>query len=548
MFLFTYHIVNSKLIRVLAFLLLSFLGTESDTRLFQNLKPLEQLAPVHCPFSFRVYVYKLPPHIAPVKLSEEARANKSFHVCQRCIFEQFSLELIVHDYFSQFCGRTLNPDEADYFYLPIARDVEYREQMSKGKKRASEMDHVLIAAIEKQDLKPWRNYLNITAKYWERNNGADHIIVMPAPVTNLRHESSQRGFFHYMIQLNAPIFVNVEFSRAFVGEYPVCATEKNIVMPYPSTDPDMISGRLMNEPVTITRNKLVFYQGGNRGSCVDIRRGLDILMKDKTIAPTAGARKREMGFRQAVYCPIPVGDSPSSKRQYDVMNFGCIPVVLSDEMLYAFTHVTGGGVNEGNFSIRLPQKFVQKPAHVLLSEIKPHDMGQLPSGTSLYSLLESVVEDAKAKNATIKPPWALVELLLRISPEDVVDLQKGVSKVARKFRYYALNATVLEIPTSKRAFPDGGAMRILSRLLDLRKEKGVIDIHKRCKSERERKNPPPKYIGNYPCEGTKKWDRRNLLHHNDFHNHHNRNSSSDTVDRIGIDDQGLFLTSKAWQF
>jgi hypothetical protein len=78
-----------------------------------------------------------------------------------------------------------------------------------------------------------RDYLNVTAKYWLKNNGADHIIVMPAPVTNFRHESGTRGFFHYMIQLNTPIFVNVEFSRAFVAEYPVCSTEKNIVMPYP---------------------------------------------------------------------------------------------------------------------------------------------------------------------------------------------------------------------------------------------------------------------------------------------------------------------------
>ena len=94
--------------------------------------------------------------------------------------------------------------------------------------------------------------------------------------------------------------------------------------------------------------------------------------------------------------------------QYDVMNFGCIPVVLSDEMLYAFTEVltlyiyifdlflicfyfnyvcferlyyyllllniiiylfflfffqfkiTGGGVREANFSLRFPQKIVQK--------------------------------------------------------------------------------------------------------------------------------------------------------------------------------------------
>ena len=47
-----------------------------------------------------------------------------------------------------------------------------------------------------------------------------------------------------MIQLNAPIFLNVEFSRSFVKEYPVCAAEKNVVMPYPSTDPEMLGGQM----------------------------------------------------------------------------------------------------------------------------------------------------------------------------------------------------------------------------------------------------------------------------------------------------------------
>ena len=47
-----------------------------------------------------------------------------------------------------------------------------------------------------------------------------------------------------MIQLSAPIFLNVEFSRSFVKEYPVCAREKNIVMPYPTTDPDVLRGHL----------------------------------------------------------------------------------------------------------------------------------------------------------------------------------------------------------------------------------------------------------------------------------------------------------------
>ncbi len=53
-----------------------------------------------------------------------------------------------------------------------------------------------------------------------------------------------RGFFHYMVQLHAPIFVNVEQSASFVAEYPACAARKNIIVPYPSTDPDLFSGRL----------------------------------------------------------------------------------------------------------------------------------------------------------------------------------------------------------------------------------------------------------------------------------------------------------------
>jgi hypothetical protein len=29
------------------------------------------------------------------------------------------------DFFTQFCGRTYDPYEADFFYLPIVRDVSY---------------------------------------------------------------------------------------------------------------------------------------------------------------------------------------------------------------------------------------------------------------------------------------------------------------------------------------------------------------------------------------------------------------------------------------
>jgi len=58
------------------------------------------------------------------------------------------------------------------------------------------MENVLIEALEKNNTAPWRAYLNVTDRYWLRHGGADHIIAMPAPVTNLRHQPGMRGHFH----------------------------------------------------------------------------------------------------------------------------------------------------------------------------------------------------------------------------------------------------------------------------------------------------------------------------------------------------------------
>lgn len=158
-----------------------------------------------------------------------------------------------------------------------------------------------------------------------------------------------------MIHLNDPIFLNVEYSHSFTQEYPICATEKNIVMPYPTIDSDFYAGKwfLPGFP-NIKRDKLIFYLGGtvlpmeltdlsffcvdaslshcttgNHGSCVFIREALTGLSRDRAIAIQRGPRKREEGFQSATFCPIPIGDSPSSKRMYDVLNVSRNPSTRS---------------------------------------------------------------------------------------------------------------------------------------------------------------------------------------------------------------------------
>jgi hypothetical protein len=124
-----------------------------------------------------------------------------------------------------------------------------------------------------------------------------------------------------MIQLNQPTFFNVEYSKTFIQEYPICSQFKNLVMPYPTTDPDYYSRRLfLPDYPNQDRNKLIFYHGGFHGSCTHIRAALNNIIKNKDIAIQRGDRKREEGFQRAVFCPVPVGDSPSSKRMYDALH------------------------------------------------------------------------------------------------------------------------------------------------------------------------------------------------------------------------------------
>lgn len=149
-----------------------------------------------CSAGFKVYVYNISADL--LQLAEQARRNQTFHVCQKCIYEQFALEYVLFDYFTQFCGRTHDPSQADFFYLPIIREIDYRVALQRGNRAPSKIEEALIDAIEKQNTDTWRQVFGVTDEFWRRNKGMDHILVMPAPVTNLRHQTSARGFFHYV--------------------------------------------------------------------------------------------------------------------------------------------------------------------------------------------------------------------------------------------------------------------------------------------------------------------------------------------------------------
>jgi hypothetical protein len=47
-------------------------------------------------------------------------------------------------------------------------------------------------------------------------------------------------------------------------------------MPYPTTDPDLFSGKLSLAPVD--RSSLIYYAGGLHGDCIEVRKAMRDLM------------------------------------------------------------------------------------------------------------------------------------------------------------------------------------------------------------------------------------------------------------------------------
>eukprot|EP01039_Chlorochromonas_danica_P005407 gene5407-5947_t len=479
-----------------------------------------------------------------------------FMISHQLFFNEFALEYILFDYFTQFCGRTHQPEEADFFYLPLIRDLDYRIALTgKGDRKPSPVDQALLDVLEKDNFNRWNEVFNITDIYWKKKKGADHLIVMPAPVTNFRHETNRRGFFHYMPQLAPPIFFNVELSRSFLNEYPVCARSKNIVLPYAMTDANHYTGELYGK---YKRDKLIFYQGGMHGSCIYVRMALNSLIRSEW-SVQRGDRKREEGFQMATFCPIPIGDSPSSKRMYDALHYGCIPVLLSDEAVWAFSpqatiyspaiaNKTEGlsawkTVDPHLFSLTLPQSLVYSSASYLLR----HQADLLPLlniHPEVMVILEELAkeeenerkQDLQSASATVYPldtmndtqsnlalsneqmkqkydmksfqralsqvPVAkntLIRLLQRLPKGFIQSLQHRLQEVRPLYEFYQSSNAYQsgEALTARHVFPSGGAIRAIDTILETRRKEGIDAIAQRC--EEERGASGHNYLASYPC-------------------------------------------------
>ena len=140
-----------------------------------------------CPSSLKVFVYEYPGMKDMVwhRHAENQRKQCAQGPCRthfngEHLLAQFTLEHVLYDFFRQSCIRTRNPDEADLFFVTHFGDILYRNTGRKND--PSPWERALLDLVERNDPTNWERTFNTSARYWQRRNGADHILVQPAPV------------------------------------------------------------------------------------------------------------------------------------------------------------------------------------------------------------------------------------------------------------------------------------------------------------------------------------------------------------------------------
>lgn len=118
----------------------------------------------------------------------------------------------------------------------------------------------------------------------------------------------------------------------------------------------------------------------------------------------------------SLFCACPEGDSPSAKRQYDAILTGCIPVIVSDDVVYAYSTENQGALDPVKFSVRISEASVVEQKPGLLAQLHAIGKGQ------------------------------------------ILALQQGVKEAAHFYRYYAeVTDGYKRDPLLEGRFPDGGA-------------------------------------------------------------------------------------------
>lgn len=269
----------------------------------------------------KVYVYEL-----PTQYNQEVVEKD-----ERCLAHMFAAEIFLHKFLLSSPVRTLDPEEADWFFTPVYTTCDLTKN---GLPLPFKSPRMMRSAIE---------YIYTRWPYWNRTEGADHFFIVPHDFGACFHYKEEKAIERGIL----PVLQRATLVQTFGQSYHVCMQQGSIVIP-PYAPPQRIMAHLI--PPSTPRSIFAYFRGlfydvGNdpeggyyaRGARASIWENFknNPLFDLSTEHPATYYED----MQRAIFCLCPLGWAPWSPRLVEAVVFGCIPVIIADDIVLPFADV-----------------------------------------------------------------------------------------------------------------------------------------------------------------------------------------------------------------
>jgi hypothetical protein len=330
-------------------------------------------------FGLKVYMYDL-----PARFNDDVRASNE--KCKKG--HMFGSEVAVHLALAESSARTLDPREADLFYVPVYTACKYLGAPYFG------VDPWFGKRMTKQAIK----YAKQEFPFWRRHNGADHVFAMTYDYgACFEYKYSKANAAGVLRELNNAILLSI-ISDASVScfrpaiDVPIptyIAPTNKLLAPLPRptalVGSSIVGGARAAFAAAAAagaaeasilaapgggperRDWFAYFQGQKEWAIdhdPEYSNGIRKLLfaqydKDPLFHLGEGKTPQYVdNLRRSVFCLCPRGFAVWSPRPYESVVSGCIPVIIADNMHLPF-FFEGSGVDWRDFSVMVPESRVR---------------------------------------------------------------------------------------------------------------------------------------------------------------------------------------------
>ncbi|XP_044359213.1 probable glucuronosyltransferase Os01g0926400 isoform X2 [Triticum aestivum] len=266
----------------------------------------------------KVFIYEMPRKYNHYLLEKD----------NRCLYHMFAAEIFMHQFLLASAVRTMNPEEADWFYTPVYVTCDLTQQGFPLPFRAP---RIMRSAIQ---------YIAATWPYWNRTEGADHFFLAPHDFGACFHYQEERAIERGIL----PLLRRATLVQTFGQRNHVCMQEGSITIP-PYANPQKMQAHLISPgtPRSIFAYfRGLFYDMGNDPEGGYYARGARASVwenfKDNPLFDMSSEHPSTYyeDMQRAIFCLCPLGWAPWSPRLVEAVVFGCIPVIIADDIVLPF--------------------------------------------------------------------------------------------------------------------------------------------------------------------------------------------------------------------